>query len=193
MPRIRVHTRSGSVINHYGRVAPALVRRRKGAALNNKQSEAHRFLSSYRVRKKQIDRIADEYADAVASAIRITASTEGVGGSNPSPSAGKMTDAADRMLAVAERMEANAADMAAEWEKRNEVINAVAARNSLCGLILQLRYCEDMTVPEAVRYLERDRRHPYARSSGYRLAERALTMAHAEMERLGYCEKGEGL
>lgn len=158
--------------------------------MNYEQSLAHRFLNSYRTRKKFIDAAADEYAAALSSAVRVTAAVGDMGGSSPSPSASKMTDAADQMLAAAERVEAELADMAREIARRNEVILAVAERNSLWGDVLEMFYVEGLSGIEICHFLARDRRHPYHRSAVYRLRERALGVAYQEMTERGY---GEGV
>ena len=152
--------------------------------MNSEQKRAHDYLKSYCCRRRMLHAAADEYARAVSTAEHITAAV-GDSGPSPSPSASKMTDAADSMLECADRAAAESDGMAALLAERDAVISAVADRNPLCGEILEMYYKEELPVAKIRIYLAADRCHPYARSSVYRLLDRARTMAFQAMRDMG--------
>lgn len=148
--------------------------------MNEKQIKARNFLQSYDVTLRQLKSCAQDYARAQSAAHNVTATLgDGFGGS---PSSDKMADAAVDCMEIGDSLDGiESPKLYALISQRNEVVRAVAARNALMGDILQCMYIERMTVKETMRYLERDRNHPYATSSIYRLRDRALEAAYREM------------
>lgn len=152
--------------------------------MNSEQKRAHDYLGSYRCRRRMLHAAADEYARAVSAAEHITAAV-GDTGPSASPSASRMTDAADSMLECADRAAVDSDGMSASLAERDSVISAVADRNPLCGEVLEMFYKEELPVAKIQLYLASDRRHPYARSSVYRLLDRARTVAAEVMREIG--------
>ena len=152
-------------------------------------SIAHRCLGKYRLLVSLSRSSVDEYASAQSAAHAITAVLGDDGGG--SPSRDKMADAAIRMLEHAEAVERGTHGLTEAWEERKAVIEAVADRHPLWGDVLDCLYVRGLTVAETGAWLAKDRRHPYERTSLYRLRERALEKAYEEMERLGLTDGAE--
>ncbi|MCI8425668.1 MAG: hypothetical protein HFJ72_08445 [Adlercreutzia sp.] len=153
--------------------------------MNERQRNAHNFLRTYRLAVRQVDDLVDAYAAAQSRALRITAAL-GEGGGASSPSEGRFQNAANEMMELADRLDAQAEQLADQFSRQLEVIRAVSERNVLWGEILEMLYVEGLSCAEAQRWLARDRRHEYALSSIYKLRDRALDRAWDAVIELGY-------
>lgn len=149
--------------------------------LNIKAVLASKYLQRYSLLKKAARKAAKDYANAYDDAHRITScfGNERGGGS---PSIDKMADAAVAMLEHSDHINVKSGEWNAAYEERQELVFKVADKNHLLGEVLQCVYIDGMTMKELGRYLERDRSHPYARSSLYRLRDKALERAYDIIE-----------
>lgn len=153
--------------------------------MKTEAKKAKEFLRNYRLKVRMVRSAATEYSEASSAAHMITACAGNDGGSSGSHSQQKMADAAVRMLDHADDIAASVAKLTQEYELRKEVIEEVGTRNALWGEVLHRVYVDGLTIPELHHYLERDRSHPYDRSSVYRLHDRALEKAYEVMVEMG--------
>ncbi|HIW77072.1 MULTISPECIES: hypothetical protein [Gordonibacter] len=110
-------------------------------------------------------------------------SVAGVPGSRSS-SQDKMAEAAIEMMRHAEHIKVDSSVLNTERDMRQNVVFAVCDKNALWGDVLQLVYIDGLSIPELHRELD-SRGKPFARSSVYRLHERALEKAYEAMIELG--------
>lgn len=152
--------------------------------MNAEAKKARDFLRNYRLMVRMVRSSATEYSEASSTAYMVTACA-GDGGGGGSHSQQKMEAAAVRMLDHADDIAASTSKMTDAYESRNRVIERTSELNPLWGEVLRSVYVDGLTMAELQRHLERDRSHPYDRSSVYRLHERALEKAYGVMEEMG--------
>ena len=152
--------------------------------MKTEAKKAKEFLRNYRLKVRMVRSAATEYSMASSTAHMITACAGDMGGGG-SHSQQKMADAAVRMLDHADDIAASVAALTEEYELRRKVIERTGEKNALWGEVLHRVYVDGLTIPELHRFLERDRSHPYDRSSVYRLHDRALEKAYEVMVEMG--------
>lgn len=160
--------------------------------MNERASRAREYLNTYRSNMRLAVRAERDYINASSRAYAITSAIGGdVGGRSHSQekmadAAAEMVDCADALLSITQ------ARHIAEYQNRNDVIVEVGARNRLLGEVLECVYAEGMTIPEVAKWLADDRRHPYSRTSVYRLHEKALEAACDVMDERGLMGRSAG-